>query len=117
MSWTSSPYTAPPLTPPDPGTIAYATPASHGTGGSARVWAGVAIVFAGLVLILLGGCFLIGVMMVTTNGLSIAGGPPTLPGRAVALLVVLYALAFASFGAAVFLLVMGVRGLYLMLRG
>jgi hypothetical protein len=94
--------------------ISYATPAPR-TG--ARVWAGAAIVLAGLGLIVLGGCFLIGVMLVTTNGFTVAGGPPALPARAVMLLAVLYTLAFGSFVAAVWLLVMGVRGLYAVLRG
>ena len=56
-------------------------------------------------------------MLVTTNGFTVAGGPPSLPARAVMLLVVLYALALGSFAAAVWLLAMGVRGLYAVLRG
>src|SRR5688500_4850468 len=111
------PYTPPMAAPAEPTPaeqIGYAAPPPR---GSARVWAGAAIVLAGLTLIVLGGCFLIGVMLVSTNGFSITGGPPTLPARAVMLLVVLYAMAFGSFAAAVWLLAMGVRGLYAVLRG
>ena len=114
MSWTTSPYTPPAPTGAPGEPIAYASVAPR---TNARVWAGAAIVMAGLALVVLGGCFLIGVLLINTNGFSIAGGPPALPPRSVVLMVVLYALALWSFGAAGFLMVTGVRGLYHVLRG
>ena len=97
------------------GSIPYASPAPrHG----ARAWAGAAIVFAGMVLILLGGCFLIGVLMIVQPAAGFGGPAPTgMTGPQGVLMVVLYALAFASFAGAAVLIVIGTRGLLRVLRG
>jgi len=52
-----------PVAPPGPfaGHVPYATPVPR---PAAKAWAGAAIVFGGLCLILLGGCFLIGVLSI-----------------------------------------------------
>jgi hypothetical protein len=81
-----------------------------------RVWAGAAIVLAGLALILLGGCFLIGVMLTVSNGFNLSG-TRALTGNQFALVFILYVLAFASFGGALWLLFGGVRGLLQVMRG
>jgi hypothetical protein len=93
--------------------ITYATPAPR---LGPRVWAGVAIIFAGLALILLGGCFLIGVMLTVSNGFNMTGAKP-LTGNQMGLVLILYILAFASFGGALWLLFVGVRGLLQVMRG
>jgi len=93
--------------------IAYATPAPR---LGPRVWAGVAIVLAGLALILLGGCFLIGVMLTVSNGFNV-NGTKALTGAQLGLVFVLYVLAFTSFGGALWLLFVGVRGLLRVMRG
>ncbi|HEV2292751.1 MAG TPA: hypothetical protein VGR35_02785 [Tepidisphaeraceae bacterium] len=93
--------------------VEYATPAPR---PGARVWAGAAIVLAGLVLIVLGGCFLIGVMLTVSNGFSMAGAG-ALTGNQLGLVFILYALAFLSFGGALWLLFVGVRGLLHVMRG
>ena len=93
--------------------ITYATPAPR---LGPRVWAGVAIIFAGLALILLGGCFLIGVMLTVSNGFNLTGTKP-LTGNQIGLVLILYILAFTSFGGALWLLFVGVRGLLQVMRG
>jgi len=93
--------------------ITYATPAPR---LGPRVWAGVAIVFAALALIVLGGCFLIGVMLTVSNGFNMTGAK-ALTGNQLALVFILYVLAFASFGGALWLLFVGVRGLLQVMRG
>ena len=93
--------------------ITYATPAPR---LGPRVWAGAAIVLAGLVMIVLGGCFLIGVMLTVSNGFS-GFGSKTLTGNQLGLVFILYALAFASFGGVLWLLFVGVRGLLHVMRG
>jgi hypothetical protein len=79
-----------------------------------RVWAGVAITLAGLGLVVLGGCFLIGVMMTLANGFGVprplSGGQKTFVGF-------LSGLSFICFVAAAFVLVAGFRGLFRILRG
>ena len=102
-----------------PPPVPYAVPAPR---PGAKVWAGAAILFGGLCLILLGGCFLIGVMGLvypgsmgfTTNGTP--SQPPPLTGPQAALMVMLYLLAFASFVGAVWMLVVGTRGLLKVMR-
>jgi hypothetical protein len=76
--------------------LAYATPAP--VAGS-PVAAGVWITVAGLALIVLGGCFMIGVM--------ISGNMPT----GFHFVILLYALAFVCFGAAAYLLFLGISKL------
>ena len=81
----------------DPAMLPYATPVSpSGSPVVAAVW----ITLAGLAMIFLGGCFLIGVMICNFNK---TGNEP--------FIVILYALAFCCMGAAVFLLVQGIRKL------
>jgi len=93
--------------------LAYATPAASRT----NVAAACAVVFCGLALIVIGGCFLIGVMMVVSNGFAMAGsnGVPLLP-RQVMLLLVLYLLAFVCFAVAGWLMFRGLRGLFQLMR-
>jgi hypothetical protein len=69
---------------------------------------------AGLALIGLGGCFLVGVLsLVTSMSPSVNAAAPAIPSPShYVLMAVLYALAFACFAAAAFLLVLGVRWLY-----
>ena len=91
--------------------IPYATPAGR---VGARGWAGAAVLFGGLCLVVLGGCFLIGVLMLVTridfNGNTAAVPAPLTLWQGV-LMFVLYLLAFASFAGAVAMLVAGARGL------
>src|SRR4051794_38669800 len=91
--------------------VPYATPAPR---PGAKVWAGAAILFGGLCLILLGGCFLIGVLVLTDPG-TIQPHPLTTPQTL--LMIMLYLLAFASFAGAVGMLVVGTRGLLKVMRG
>lgn len=92
--------------------ITYATPTPR---AGPRVWAGAAIVLAGLALIVLGGCFLVGVMLTVTNGFSITQALMT-PSK-YGLMAILYALAFLCFGGARWLLFVGIRGLLRVLGG
>ena len=82
--------------------VPYATP-MRGTRGSATSAAAV-IALVGLGLILLGGCFLIGVLITITNTLMT-------PGRQF-FVAVLYAVSFACFGGALWLLVLSVGRLW-----
>ena len=96
--------------------LAYATLAPR---VGSRGWAGAAVILGGLCLVVLGGCFLIGVLMLVTridfNG-NTAAVPAPLTGPQGALMVVLYLLAFASFAGAVAMLVAGTRGLLRFMR-
>ena len=93
--------------------ITYATPTPR---LGPRVWAGVAIVLVGLALILLGGCFLIGVMLTVSNGFNTTG-TKALTGNQLGLVFILYVLAFGSFGGALWLLFVGIRGLLRVMHG
>jgi hypothetical protein len=80
------------------------------------------MLLCGLVLLGLGGCFLIGILALLRPAL-VAGGPllpasapVSLSGDERVLLVTLYAFAFATFAAAVLLFVLGVRGLWRVLH-
>ena len=78
-----------------------------------RVWAAALLLSAGWCLIFLGGCFLIGVLTIVNPGaMGQAANNAPLPAEAYVLMWVLYALAFACLAAAVFLSVVGVRGLW-----
>ena len=105
------------LTSPTPASLPYASPLERHAGGS-RAGAGFALVFGGLGLVLLGGCFLIGVLLIVVpdpfTGVASAPGPMTAPQ--LTLMVVLYALAFACFAGAGVLLLLGTRGLLRVLR-
>ena len=87
----------------------------------AKVWAAAVIIAAGLALIVLGGCFLIGVMIVLSGNIGVMG--PMGPAKSVwpisvyIYLGVLYLLAFGCFTFAVVLVFSGLRNLYRLLRG
>ena len=96
----------------DPGVspaLPYAVPAPR---AGARAWAGAAIVFGGLGLVGLGGCFLIGVLsIVSVPNFAGANTPATLSTGQLALMTVLYLLAFTCFAGAATLLFIGTRAL------
>lgn len=97
--------------------VAYATPA---VATATRLWVWALFVFAGLTMVVVAGCFLIGVMLIVTDGLlfnAFAPSPQPLTNAEVILTVVLYVLAFVSFAAAGILLFLGVRGLLRTLKG
>lgn len=90
-----------------PTTLPYATPAVRAGSPTA---AAALVSGVGLGLIVLGGCFLIGVL--------ICGDSPRAGAFELSLLaVVLYILAFACFGGAVCLLFIGIRRLIAIMRG
>ena len=95
--------------------LPYATPATPRASGAGRGWAGAAIVLGALGLILLGGCFLIGVMGIVRPQLFMAQSAP-LAMPAITLMCVLYALAFGCFAGAVLMLVVGTRALLRVMR-
>lgn len=71
-----------------------------------------------MVLIVLGGCFLIGVLMIVQPTTGFGGpSPASMTGPQRVLMVILYTLAFASFAGAAALIVVGTRGLLRVLRG
>ena len=86
-----------------------------------RVWAGAAILFAGVCLVVPGGCFLIGVLLlVSPNAFAANAGNAASTGMgapAVSLMYVLYFLAFACFAGAAALIVVGTRRLLQTLKG
>jgi len=84
------------------------TYASTSTERRTGLTAGVAMMFAGLGLILLGGCFLIGVAMVYDR----PGPTQVWPLGLQALPWLLYMLAFGCFAGAIWLIAAGVRWLY-----
>ena len=88
--------------------LSYATPAPTGS----PVAAGAAVLFGGLGLVLLGGCFLIGVLIATEVAReNTVQGAPGLTPWVVVLLCVLYFATFACFLGGVVLLVKGTRAL------
>ena len=96
--------------------LAYATLAPR---VGSRGWAGAAVILGGLCLVGLGGCFLIGVLMLVTridfNGSTPAVAAPLTVPQGI-LMSVLYVLAFACFAGAVAMLVAGTRGLLRFMR-
>ena len=93
--------------------LAYATPAPTGS----PVAAGAAVLFGGLGLVLLGGCFLIGVLAATEVAReNTVQGAPGLTPWVITLLCVLYFATFACFLGAVVLLVKGTRALMRVVR-
>jgi hypothetical protein len=93
--------------------LEYAVPAAR---NATRVWAAICISIVGLGLVLLGGCFLVGVMMLQTgiNPGFPSFGPKSSPNEF--LLVVLYTMAFACFAGALGLLASSVRSLLAIAR-
>ncbi len=97
--------------------VTYATPAVR---PATRLWVWALLVFTGLTMVMLGGCFLIGVMLIVTDGLLLSPFAPStqpLTNAQVVLTLVLYVLAFLSFAAAALLLFLGIRGLLRTLGG
>ena len=90
------------------------TAPSHGSNWD-RVAAGAVLLIASIGLAGLGGCFLVGALVLVTNEFSAAPRPLT-PEEA-SLLSVLYGLAFACFAAAAVLAVLTVFGLGRILWG
>jgi hypothetical protein len=85
----------------------------------ARVLAGAAIVFGGLGLIVIAGCFLVGVLSIVQP--QVFFGPFTPAGASLSpaqttLMVVLYLMAFASAAGGVTMIVIGSRGLLRVMR-
>ena len=79
---------------------------------ASRGWAGAAIIFGGLGLVLMGGCFLIGVLsIVQPNVFMGPAAPPPMTPAATLLMVILYLLAFLCFAGAAVMLVSGTRAL------
>lgn len=93
--------------------IAYATPVPRSPPRAAAGWA---IIFGGLGLVLLGGCFLIGVLLLVSQNFNGATGPKVLTVPEYGLMIVLYILAFASFAGAAAMLVVGTHALLRILR-
>jgi molybdopterin converting factor small subunit len=80
-------------------------------GGGSRVLAGGLLLLAGLGLVVLGGCFLMGALALVTDGFNPAPPPLSASPDAGFLLSVLYTLAGTCFGVAAVLLLVGVVGL------
>src|SRR4051794_36123558 len=95
--------------------VDYATPLQR---PPARVFAATVVLFGGLALIALGGCFLIGILItiqhIALNGMAQPAATLT-PGEMV-FVVVLSVLALASFVAAGVLMVLGTRSLLRVIR-
>lgn len=89
--------------------IPYATPEPR---RPSKTWAATALLFGGLGLVLLGGCFMIGVLTVMNSALLVNTGQH--PGQALAIL--LLVLALGCFAGAVWLIVLGVKSLLQIVR-
>lgn len=83
-----------------------------------KIWASAVLMFGGLAMVVLGGCFLIGVMLVVTNQLCFSSLPTGSEFRPIELSLsqqtfvkVLYTLSLASFGAATMLVVTAAKRL------
>jgi hypothetical protein len=90
--------------------LSYSPPPGKG----ARVWAGVALLMAGLGLILLGGCFMIGIMAINAPGGGFGGAaaaPVVKTSGQEWLEILLYVISFACFGGAVYLFGVGLNWL------
>jgi hypothetical protein len=88
--------------------IPYAdAPATRGT----RAWAGALVIGAGLALVGLGGCFLIGVLAIVSPDVVFGKSVParSLTGPEASLMVSLYICAFISFFGGGILIFLGVR--------
>ena len=95
--------------------IAYATPPPR---AGPNAWAGEAILLGGLGLVFLGGCFLIGALVVTeTARENMVQGLGGLTRSMVVLLCVLYLATLACFAGAAALIVTATRALLRMVRG
>src|SRR4051812_6553819 len=92
--------------------LSYAQPAP--TYGN-KVFAACGVIFAGLALMLVGGCFLIGVMITTLNTSQVNSSAPLSPSS-LTLVTVLYCLAGVTFTAATTILLKGLHGLFKIMR-
>ena len=94
--------------------LAYATAYAR----SPRIWAAAVLLAGGLGLIALGGCFLIGVLILNLQGSLQGAPPPTVwtPGLIV-FAAILYVLAFSCFAAASVLIVRTTRTLLRAVEG
>src|SRR5436190_21111830 len=100
--------------PPTPEPLSYASPRSRATPVRSGILGGVVLLAAGLVLIGLGGCFLIGVVDLSTSP-AVTNYGSSMQNWPLALAVmpwVLYLLAFACFAGAIWMIAAGVRWLY-----
>ena len=93
-------------------TIPYASPADRPVGP--RVWAAALIALAGLTLLVIGGCFLIGVMLITSGGVGMIAGGLTRSQQH--LVYLLYLLALGAFGGGIWVIVLGLRALLKVVR-
>jgi hypothetical protein len=87
--------------------LAYATPAISHKPSSVGLWI---LMFGGLGLIFLGGCFTIGILFMLTN--DIDDNALVWRTRSYVFHIVLYLLAFACFAGGASLIVMAVRGVF-----
>ena len=88
--------------------LAYAIPEAR---QGPRVWGAAVIIFAGLALIVLGGCFMIGVLILTSQ-VGMTWHP-----RTYVLLGTLYVLAGACFIGAIALIISGLKNLFRLIHG
>src|SRR5438876_697894 len=95
--------------------LTYAVPAPR---SGAKVWAAAVIIGAGLALVVLGGCFLIGVMIILSSnvGRPVGFSSTYWPISVYIYIGTLYLLAFACFGSAAVLIVSGLKNLYRILH-
>ena len=95
---------------PPPQTLSYASPRSPETEHHRSIAGGAVLLFVGLGLIFLGGCFLLGIVSVHSN--SGFGAYVYWPLALRVMPWLLYALALACFSGAVWMLRAGVRWIY-----
>ena len=72
--------------------------------------AGALVCVAGLALIFFGGCFCIGVLLLTSGGFA-TGKPPVLTWEQDWLMIALYGVAIACFASGAYVLILGLRKL------
>ena len=95
--------------PPASEPLSYAVPIRR----ESKVWAGLAVAFVGLVLMLFGGCFFVGILIQLAP--QVAFGPtssaPAWTARMYVAHVTLYVLGIAFIGSGAYLVVQGAKGL------
>ena len=95
------------------GSVPYATPVPRRN----TAWPGVAVVFGGLALIVLGGCFMIGAMSTINNdGFGLRQPPPSLTSPQLFFVATMYVLATCCFVGAGVMLTIGTRALLRLMR-
>ena len=85
--------------------LPYASPAQR---ARAPVWAGAVILAAGVAMVVLGGCFLLGAMRIVMSPFQMGNTPSTLT---ISLVAMLYLCCLACFATAIVLLIVGTRAL------